>query len=44
MESGLQSIQEVEEALELDESIIEQVSHNSFSIGALLGKGVHVVS
>lgn len=43
MESGLQSIQEVEEALELDESIIEQVSHNSFSIGALLGKGVHVV-
>ncbi|KAF7796612.1 hypothetical protein EIP86_007794 [Pleurotus ostreatoroseus] len=43
MESGLQSIQEVEEALQLDDSIIEQVSHSSFSIGALLGRGVHMV-
>ena len=43
MESGLQSIREEEEALELDDSIIEQVSSGTFSVGAILGRGVHFI-
>ncbi|THG99074.1 hypothetical protein EW026_g3206 [Hermanssonia centrifuga] len=43
VESGLHSIQEVEEGLLMSDEPAEQISHRSFSVGALLGRGVHLL-